>query len=64
LLLTHINGPAEHPGEGVGVSVEERALGAADVTLRRASAETDRPSNEGYVVVDGRKTDAGFFEND
>jgi hypothetical protein len=46
------------------VSVEERALGAADVTLRRASAETDRPSNEGYVVVDGRKTDAGFFEND
>ncbi len=24
----------------------------------------DRPSNEGYEVVDGRKTDAGFFEND
>ena len=24
----------------------------------------DRPSNEGYAVVDGRKTDAGFFEND
>jgi hypothetical protein len=24
----------------------------------------DRPSNEGYAVVDGRKTDVGFFEND
>ena len=23
----------------------------------------DRPSNEGYVVMDGRKTDAGFFDN-
>jgi len=22
-----------------------------------------RSSNEGYVVVDGRKTDAGFFDN-
>lgn len=24
----------------------------------------DRPSNEVYAVADGRKTDAGFFEND
>jgi sugar phosphate isomerase/epimerase len=24
----------------------------------------DRPSNEGYAVVNGRKTDAGFFEED
>jgi hypothetical protein len=24
----------------------------------------DWPSNEGYAVVDGRKTDAGFFESD
>ncbi|MEY9696435.1 hypothetical protein ABH976_007581 [Bradyrhizobium ottawaense] len=24
----------------------------------------DRSSNEGYVVLDGRKTDAGFFDND
>ena len=42
--IAHVNGPAEHPGEGVGLSasgfIEERALGAADVTLRRASAES------------------------
>jgi hypothetical protein len=40
------------------------AIGMPDVAATRVVGPINMPGNEGYAVVDGRKNDAGFFEND
>jgi hypothetical protein len=50
---------------GMGKAVATRLVGpvSRDGIDLYLGWTADRPSNEGYMVIDGRKTDAGFFDD-